>query len=71
MGALTLANLDPGQHTPRSKFYDVKVHCFWSMLEPGVIEVKKIDTAEQLADILTKANPRETFERLRKMLCGW
>jgi hypothetical protein len=27
-GALALANLDPGQHTPRSKFYDVKVHWF-------------------------------------------
>ena len=25
-GALTLANLDPGQHTPRSKFHDCKVH---------------------------------------------
>ena len=28
MGALTLANLDPGQSTPRSKFYDSKVHWF-------------------------------------------
>jgi len=27
-GCLTLANLDPGQSTPRSKFYDSKVHWF-------------------------------------------
>jgi len=26
--AKTLANLDPGQKTPLSKFYDVKVHWF-------------------------------------------
>ena len=30
--AETLANLDPGQSTPRSKFYDVKVHWFRSHL---------------------------------------
>ena len=27
-GALSLANLEPGQSTPRSKFYDCKVHWF-------------------------------------------
>ena len=27
-GALSLANMAPGQHTPRSKFYDNKVHWF-------------------------------------------
>jgi hypothetical protein len=27
-GCLTLANLAPGQQTPRSKFYDCKVHWF-------------------------------------------
>ena len=28
MGALTLATLDPGQNTPRARFYDLKVHWF-------------------------------------------
>ena len=28
MGALTLANLDPGQQNPRSKFYWSKAHFF-------------------------------------------
>lgn len=70
-GALTLANLDPGQQTPRSKFYDVKVHWFRSHLKPNHIEVKKIDTKLQLADLFTKPLTRDLFESLRKMLSGW
>jgi hypothetical protein len=70
-GALTLANLDPGQQTPRSKFYDVKVHWFRSHLEPGNIEVKKINTKIQLADLFTKPLAKDVFEGLRKLLCGW
>ena len=71
VGALTLANLDPGQNTPRSKFCDSKVHWFWSHLKPNHIEVKKIDTKAQIADIYTKNVAKDTFERLRKMLMGW
>ena len=71
MGALTLANLEPGQSTPRSKFYDVKVHWFRDHLEPGVLEVEKIDTLEQLADLFTKPLVRELFVRLRLKLMGW
>ena len=33
MGALILAKLEPGQHTPRSKFYAIKLHWFCSWLE--------------------------------------
>ena len=33
MGCLTLANLDPGQSAPRSKFCDSKVHWFRSKLD--------------------------------------
>ena len=71
MGALTLANLEPGQSTPRSKFYDVKVHWFRSHLEAGKLEVEKIDTVDQLADMFTKPLSREVFERLRLRLMGW
>ena len=70
-GALTLANLEPGQSTPRSKFYDVKVHWFRSKLKPNAIVVEKIDTSIQQADMFTKALPIEAFERLRKLLMGW
>ena len=71
MGALTLANLGPGQNTPRSKFYDVKVHWFRSHLEPNVLEVKKVDTKDQMADLFTKPLPKDMFVYLRKLLCGW
>ena len=74
MGCLTLANLDPGQNTPRSKFYDSKVHWFRSHLKKegkDSILVKKIDTEEQLADLFTKPLSREIFVRLRKKLMGW
>jgi len=65
--AETLANPDPDQSTPRSKFYDVKVHWFWSHLSKD-IHVKRIDTKEQLADIFTKPLPEEPFQRLRKKI---
>ena len=71
MGALTLANMDPGHNTPRSRFYDSKVHWFRQYLKPNLIEVKKVDTKSQVADALTKPCVKDTFERLRKMLCGW
>ena len=70
MGCLTLANLDPGQSTPRSKFYDSKVHWFRSKLDHETV-VKKIESALQLSDTLTKPLPKDVFETLRKMLQGW
>ena len=76
-GCITLANLEPGQHTPRSKFYDSKVHWFRSFLHAddngtdGPIVIQKIDTKIQLADIFTKALPKKDFERLRMLLQGW
>ena len=72
-GALILANSDPGQHTPRSKFYDCKVHWFRSYIKDGSdrIQVVKIDTKEQLADIFTKPLDHATFSYLREQLMGW
>ena len=78
-GTLSLANLEPGQATPRSKFYDCKVHWFRSHItregsatdSKDGIYVRKIDTKIQLADLFTKPLPREVFEHLRKLLIGW
>jgi hypothetical protein len=69
-GCLTLANLDPGQTTPRSKFYDSKVHWFRSHLNEDMT-VMKVSTEEQLADLFTKPLSKEIFQRLRKELMGW
>ena len=70
MAALTLAQMDPGHNTTRSKHFDSKVHWFRSHLKPD-ITVKHIDTELQLADLFTKPTPREIFVRLRKLLMGW
>ncbi len=70
-GCWTLARMEPGRTTPRSKHYAIKTHWFRSHLEPNSIEVAKIDTAVQKADILTKALGRQQFEAIRKLLCGW
>ena len=78
-GALSLANLEPGQHTPRSRFYQARVHWFRQHItregegenKMDGIFVKKIDTKLQLADLFTKPLPKELFVPLRKLLIGW
>jgi hypothetical protein len=79
MGALTLANMDPGRTTARSRFFDSKTHWFRQhVTKPGQesttdspISVMKVDTEEQLADLFTKPLPREQFVKLRKKMIGW
>ena len=70
-GCLTLANMDPGRSTPRSKHFAIKQHWFRSQLKPNNIEIKKIDTTEQKANIFTKGLGPIKFESERKMHCGW
>jgi hypothetical protein len=70
-GALTLANLEAGRSTPRSKHYAIRMHWFRSHLKPNSVTVQKIGTADQKADLLTKGLPTTTFESIRKLLCGW
>ena len=61
-GALSLANLEPGQYTPCSKLYDCKVHWFRSHItregsptnSSDGIYAHKIDTQDQLTDLFTK-----------------
>ena len=71
MGALTLAKLEPGRSTPRSKFYAIKMHWFRSFLKPKEIELEYIESKEQKADIFTKALSTAEFLRARKLTCGW
>jgi hypothetical protein len=70
-GALILANLEPGRHTPRSKFYALRLHWFRSWLVPKSIEVKFISTHFQKADYLTKPLNPVHFQRNRKLSMGW
>ena len=70
-GAHNLGNMEPGRITPRSKHYAIKFHWFRSHLKPNQVEVRKIDTNEQKADILTKGLRTDKFREIRKLLCGW
>lgn len=68
-GALTLATVP--RMTPRSKHYATKYHFFRSHVQSGELKLNRIDTKEQLADIMTKGLPPITFEYLRDKLMGW
>ena len=56
--------------TPRSKHIAVKYHWFRSHLQEGEIEVRRIDTKVQKADIFTKGLARREFEDKRSMIMG-
>ena len=68
---LILANTPPPRMTPRSKHIAIKYHWFRSHILPDSIVVKKIDTLEQKADILTKGLGNQAFQRIRHLILGW
>jgi hypothetical protein len=70
-GALTLANMEPGQITPQSKFYAINMHWFRSKLKPNKIVVMKIESDQQKADIFTKGLQVIKFTPNGHLLCGW
>lgn len=44
---------------------------FRSHLKPNEVEIKKIKSEDQKADILTKGLQTDKFRAIRKLLCGW
>lgn len=55
-------------HHDLSKHIDVKYHFISECVVEGRADVKHIGTADQLADLLTKALGRTKFVEMRKML---
>jgi hypothetical protein len=55
-------------HHDRSKHIDTKFHFIRECTEEGKVEVDHIGTADQLADIFTKALGRARFLELRRAL---
>jgi hypothetical protein len=73
-GALTVATTP--RITPQSKFFAVKLHFFKEHVKTeanpeGEIHIQKIDTKDQLADLMTKGLGPIIFKRLRDRLMGW
>ena len=54
----------------RSKHIDIRYHFVRERVASGEIELKYIPTAQQLADLLTKALSRERVEMLRAGVLG-
>jgi hypothetical protein len=69
--ARTIANSPYINMTPRTKSIAVKYHWFRQHLQPGEIEILRIDTDKQKADIFTKGLARKEFESKRRMIVGW
>jgi hypothetical protein len=74
MGDLTLANMELSCTTPQSKHYYTRYPWFRSFLNDdgdGGYEVIKIASADQMAEILTKALIEEPFRRNNLLVMGW
>ena len=54
VGVLTLGKLEPRRMMPWTKYYAIKYHWFREHLGPRNVDLIKIESSEQLGDILTK-----------------
>ena len=70
MGCLKIAS-KPEQFRPHTKHIGIKWHHFRDQVANSHVEIQKIDTSIQWADIFTKPLPRPQFEALRKLMMGW
>lgn len=68
---LTLMQAPLPKMTPQTKHIAVKYHWFCQHLCRGEIEVKKISTDQQKADIFMKGLHTEAFLHHHKILLGW
>ena len=67
-GAEELAKVP--KNRPRTKHIAVKYHHFREAVKDGTLQVKRVSTTEQQADIMTKPLPKNTLEYLRKYIMG-
>ena len=66
VGALLLGQLEPRRMSPRSKHYAIKYYWFREQIKPRGIILQKIETKEQLGDILTKGLTRAHSDIYRR-----
>lgn len=70
-GAHSLANSKGPLMISRTKHITIKYHWFWSKIVDGEIQIYRISTDDQKADIFTKCSSRADFEAKRKLVMGW
>ena len=56
---------------PRTKHIVIKYHHFWSFSANGGVDIKHVDTKEQIKDIFTTRIDSELFVYLGYKLNGW
>jgi hypothetical protein len=56
---------------PQSKYYAITTIWFREEIVKQGIQLQKIDTVEQLGDIITKSLTRVVFEYLQMKIMGW
>ena len=71
VGTQNLANSKGPLMTSRTKHIGIKYHWFRSLIQPNSIDILRIDTKQQRADIFTKGLTRYEFEVKRKLVMGW
>ena len=71
MGTQNLANSKGPLMTSRTKHIGIKYHWFRSKIIPNEIEILRVSTDLQRADIFTKGLTRFVFEEKRKLVMGW
>ena len=57
--------------TPRTKHIAIKYHHFRRYVTDGTIDIRSIDTKDQIADMLTKPLSGKDFCFLCRLLMGW
>ena len=57
--------------TLRTKHIAIKYHHFRQYVTDGTIDIRSIDTKDQIADMLTKPLCEKDFCFLRRLLMGW
>ena len=71
VGTQNLANSKGPLMTSRTKHIGIKYHWFRSKIQPDNIDILRIDTKQQRADIFTKGFSRFDFEVKRRLVMGW
>jgi hypothetical protein len=64
--AISLAH--GNEQSKRARHYQMKVHFLNEQYERGTFSYEKVGTKDQVADALTKALPREDFQRFRSWM---
>ena len=65
-GSIALSN-NPVSHS-RAKHIDIRYHFIRDQIDRGNIKLEYVSTKDMIADILTKALPRDAFEKCREKL---